>query len=461
MDIMKTRGRHAAKKLLFIGLSAILPMVIFFARPFGMTIQQSAVTALLILVIIWWCTGIVNKTIASFVLILGFLLFSGAPAKNVFSFPLSGTFPLIALTYLFSRGVANSGLAEKYLEPLLVRAGDTPFKAILLGGLMLAVTIYAIPQPLARLIIISDIVKGYLDKTNTEENVRSVVLFGVFLLYIFVNMLTMNADIILNTASVTVAGLSMKDWEWIRCMAIPSLVYTAVVVALFAFMFRKELRGKGLTLKEARREEKTKMSGRDKLMLAIVLVTMLLWLTESFHGFPNWVITLCSIILMFAVGILKLPDLKAIDVPMLVFLTAAMSIGGVMSANGTADLIFSRLHSMIGGSTTYMVLAIMLITICMHMFLGSNTTTVSVVIPGIVYMCQGVLPSAVVMFIVYITSATQWLFPFHSVGLMMGASKNYFSSRHILTIGIPLSFLVFAAIFCLYLPWWKLMGIFA
>lgn len=465
MDLIKTKQRTGntsiGQKSLYIALTALLPLLLLLARPLGMDRRQAFVTALLVLVITWWCTGVVNKTLASCVLILGFLLFSGAPPTTVLSFPLSSTFLLITLTYLFSRGVTKAGLAERYLEPLLRKVGNTPLKALLCGGLMLLITVYAIPQPLARLIIVADIVKGYLDKTDGKAELKSVLLFGIFVLYIFVNMLTMNADIILNTTSVAVAGLEMTNEQWIWYMAVPSLAYTAVVIALFMFLFRRELVGKKLQIQETRGEASQEVSGtREKMLLLLVAGTMILWLTESLHGIPNWVVTLCSIGVMFALGALKISDLNAIDVPMLVFLTAAMSIGGVMSASGTADLVFSTLRELIGGgSTARVVFAVMLITICMHMLLGSNTTTLSVVIPGVIFLCQGVLPSAVVMFIVYVASVSQWLFPFHSVGLMMGSSKNYFTLRHVLMLGIPLTVLVFGAVFGLYLPWWKLIGV--
>lgn len=464
MDLIKTsRGavnKKIGRKPFQIAVSALLPLLLFLAQPLGMDRRQAFVTGLLVLVIIWWCTGLVNKTLSSCILIIGFLLFSGAEPRTVFSFPLSSTFLLIALTYLFSRGVTKSGLAERYLEPLLRKVGDTPLKALLCGGLMLLITIYAIPQPLARLIIVADIVKGYLDKTDGEEGLKSALLFGVFVLYIFVNMLTMNADIILNTTSAAVAGLEMTDGQWLKYMAVPSLAYTAAVIALFMFLFRRELAGKRLRARETPERARQEGAGRrEKGMLLLVAVTMALWLTEPLHGIPSWAVTLCSIGVMFALGVLELPDLKAIDVSMLVFLTAAMSIGGVMSANGTADLVFSTLRGLIGnGSTAQVVFAVMLITICMHMLLGSNTTTVSVVIPGVVFMCQGLLSPPVVVFIVYVASVTQWLFPFHSVGLMMGASKNYFTVRHVLILGLPLTVLVFAAVFGLYLPWWKLIG---
>lgn len=457
--------RHSIdfKRVLKVGMSLLPPLLIFLLCPLGMTPRQSSVAAALLLTIIWWCTGWVDKTVASCILIAFFLLFSGAPVKTVLAFPCSSTFLLIALTYLFSRGIHNAQLAEKYLEPMLRRFGRTPLRVLLLAVFMLVVTMYIIPQPLARLIIVADILKAYLDRTDTDTEERSTLIFGVYFIYVFVNMLTMNADIILNTTAVTVAGLSMKDAGWMRYMTVPSAIYLVAAIALLCLIFRKELMGRKVIVyqggdagsKESRGERR---SYRVEILAA---ATVILWLTEPLHGIPNWAVTLASVLVMYAFGVLKLKDLSAIDVKMLVFLTAAMSIGGVMSANGTSDCVFSVLKGLIrGDSLLGTILPVMLITICMHMILGSNTTTVSVVIPGIIYVCSDVLSAQVVMFIVYIASVTQWLFPFHSVGLMMGVSRNAFTAKHVLKVGIPLTIMVFAAVFALYIPWWRLIGVF-
>lgn len=196
-------------------------------------------------------------------------------------------------------------------------------------------------------------------------------------------------------------------------------------------------------------------------MFVLLGLTIFLWFTEKLHGIPAWIVTLGSIAAMLIMGVLHFPGLiKAIDVSMLIFLTAAMSIGGVMSANGSANIVFSAIQKLIPMHSVYLAIGvIMLITICMHMFLGSNTTTLSVVIPGVVYICKDILPIPIIMLIIYITLATQWLFPFQSVGLMMGASKKYFPSKYIFMIGIPMTFIVFIAIYALYIPWWKFLGL--
>ncbi|MPL95597.1 hypothetical protein SDC9_41769 [bioreactor metagenome] len=462
MDLISTKSKDSMKlikRILLIILSALVPFLIVLTHPLGFNMNQSLVVGILLLVIIWWCTGLVNKITASCVLLLNFLLFSGAQIKTIFSFPMSSTFLLITLTYLFSKGVLNSRMAERYLEPLLIRCAGTPMRAILTSGAILVITMYAIPQPLARIIIVADIMQMYLNKIDVDEKVKNVILFGVFVMYIYVNMLTMNADIILNTTAVAVSGIEMTDGRWMLYMSVPSLLLMTAALALIRLVFAKDIAGKHLCVL-APVQQTAKVNRRDKMLLAVLAVTICLWFTESLHGIPAWVVTLFSIVIMFLLGTLHPADLKAIDIPMLVFLTAAMSIGGVMSANGTADIIFSALRELMSGSSTLLtVLAVMAITMCMHMVLGSNTTTLSVVIPGIIYMCRDMLPAEIIMFIVYITSVSQWLFPFHSVGLMMGSSKNYFPSAYVTRLGLPMTVLVFLAVFLLFIPWWRLIGL--
>lgn len=98
MDHVKTQEKDArnnlSQKVIYIALSAVLPLLILLIRPFEMDMRQSATLAVLLLVIIWWCTGIVGKTLASCVLIVSFLFLSGAQPRTVFSFP--------ALKHLFA-----------------------------------------------------------------------------------------------------------------------------------------------------------------------------------------------------------------------------------------------------------------------------------------------------------------------------------------------------------------------
>jgi len=441
--------------------AAVIAGVIFMERPLQMSGRQCTVISALLVCVVWWSTGWIHKNIASCLLLAVFCLFSGVRARTVFTFPLSNSFLLILFTYIFSRGIEKSGLAEIFLEPVLVKCADTPLKALLSVVAMFFLTMYAIPQPLARLIVVSGIFRHYLDKTEAKTEVKEILMFGVFAIYVFVNCCTEKADIILNTTIVAVAGLDFSDMDWIRYMAVPSLLYLGILLLILCVLFRKQLRGCRLHLREGVEAGKREVRSGDKRMLWLLIVTVLFWMTEEFHGIPAWIVTFVSIGGMFALGALKKEDILAVDLSTLLFLTAAMSIGGVMREGGTADAIFRFLQQVFpAGEAWQYILVMMLIIISMHMILGSNTTTLSVVTPGLIFMYGAVIPAEIIMCITSVTLATQWLFPFHSVGMMIGVSKGYFKSRHMLKTGLVLTLVVFLAVFGLYLPWWKLTGVF-
>lgn len=442
--------------------AVVIAGVIFMERPLQMNTRQCAVISALLICVVWWSTGWIHKNIASSLLLAVFCLFSGVRTRTVFAFPLSNSFLLILFTYIFSRGIEKSGLAEMFLEPVLVKCADSPLKALLSVVAMFFLTMYAIPQPLARLIVVSGIFRQYLDKTDAKNEVKEILMFGVFAIYVFVNCCTEKADIILNTTIVAVAGLNFSDMDWIRYMAVPSLLYLGILLVTLCGLFRKQLHGCQLHLKADADTQKGEFRTCDKYMLYLLLATVLFWMTEELHGIPAWIVTLVSIVGMFAFGVLEKQDILAVDLSTLLFLTAAMSIGGVMREGGTADVIFYSLQQVFPtGEVWQYILVMMLIIISMHMILGSNTTTLSVVTPGLIFMYGGIIPAEIIMCITSVTLATQWLFPFHSVGMMIGVSKGYFKSRHMLKTGLALTLVVFLAVFGLYLPWWKLTGAFA
>ncbi len=436
----------------------LVPILLGCFTPLGMTLRQSLVLGSLITVIIWWSTGWVGKITASCALLIAFLLVGQAPAKTVFSFPLSDNFLLIIFCYLFSRGIENAHIAEKTVQPLLFRFAATPIRMIAVVIFYFAATIYVIPQPLARLIILANIVRVHLKKTDAPEKAQSVLLFSVFLFYVIVNMGAMDADIILNTSAVGFASLSMTNGEWVQYMLAPTVVYTLAVIGLFFLVFRKELHGVKLTPREETDAHREPFTKQEKIVLGIVLGTMILWMTSSWHGINPTYITLAGTALLFAVGVLQKKDLSAIDISTMVFLTAAFCIGSVLEYTGVADVIFSYVGRMFPEQFGFAyLLVIIVITMCMHLVLGSNTTTLSVVLPALMAICDSVMPVQEVFFIAYISLTAHFLLPFHAVSLMIGVGNGYFPSGYATKFGLPMMVLIIAGIFLIFLPYWNIV----
>lgn len=439
-------------------LSLVLPLLLIICRPIGLTMRQSIVAAGVLLTIIWWSTGLVKKIPASLFLIAVFALVSGTGYQTVMAFPLSETFPMIVITYLFSQAISNSGLIDRIFEPMLLRLVHTPVQCLAAMTILLFITIYVIPQPLARVIIVAAMFDRFLKRTTLPESTRSVLMYAVFLMEAVVNMSSKDADMIMNHVAAGFSETPISNGLWIQYMMAPTFVCVVLVMVLFTILFHKDMLGHRIEAQQE--EEQTPFTRQQRLALVIIGATVVLWMTTSLHGINNTIITIVATLLLFAIGILHKEDLRAIDITTLVFLTAAFSIGGVMEGCGAADKIFGSLSGIFPETFSVRYLLIMVfVVMLLHMMLGSNTTTLSVVVPGMMLLCGEVVSSPIIVCIAIISVSFHALLPFHSVSMMVGSSNGYFPSRYVTRMGIPVTVLVYTVVACVFLPYWRLMGL--
>lgn len=443
-------------------LTAAIAAAILLLKPFGLDFRQAAVLAAIAVVIICWTLELCNKTLASAVLVVVLLLLNCAPPEKVLSFPLSATFPMIVLCYLFSRGISNSGIAKLLIDPLLSRYANTPLRIILLMILTLALTIRVIPQPLVRLIMLSEIFSSFLARTDTEEGTRQILLFSLYEFYIIVNAGALNADIILNTSAVSFAGLDMDASAWLKYMLLPTAAYCGLALLTLCVMFRRQLIGAKIHLLpgESAVAGSVHLSRRQTLLLITVLGTIALWITKPLHGVSENTVSLVSVALMAALGWLAPRDLNSIDVSTLVFLTAANAIGSAMTGSGAAQKLLSGLKGAFPAefSIRY-VLLLILVSMALHFLLGSNTTALSVAIPGLALLCGDTVSPEVLTLTAYMSLIPHHLLPFHCIGMAIGVGNGYFKADLIFKVGLAMMVLIFVAILGIYMPWWKIIGL--
>ena len=186
---------------------------------------------------------------------------------------------------------------------------------------------------------------------------------------------------------------------------------------------------------------------------------VVLWATEDFHPITGTVVVVAATVLMFPLGMLRLPDFRAINVKLLVFLTAAFAIGGTLKACGVADRLFALFLPIFPDTFSRAYVLVVLVTcVLLHTVLGSNITTMSVVVPGLMSIGAGVAPPLPLMFIMCIAVCSQFILPFHHVILLLGEGNRYYSTKELVKVGLPHTVLMFAAVFLFYLPWWHLIG---
>lgn len=448
-------GKKKRRRLIFV-LSLVVPLLILLLRPLELDLFQAVVLAALVLVITWWVSGVVHRIIASAVLLLLFCLFGRTPLTSVFSFPLSPTFYIILFSFLFSQGVANSGLAEKLINPLLFRLVKNRGQLLLALAVCAFVFIFIIPQPYSRVILLSIIFGSFCDAVKMSPRSKSVVLFALFVFSILVNNAVRQGDIVLNSAALGIAGIEMTDGQWAGHMLLPTLVFTALAGLLFYFVYRKQLELPAHYFHTARRAPLSKEEKRYLILIAAIVV---FWALTPLHGVNELITVIAGSALMALFGLLKPKDLKTIDITLLIFVTAAFAIGGVMKGSGVADILFDRFIPLFpAGFSLQFVLVVVLISMVMHLILGSNITTMSVMIPGLFTVAAGRVNNEVLMFLIFFVICAHFLLPFHNVVIMVGEGRKCYDGKLMLRYSIPLTFLVIAAAFAIYLLWWQIAG---
>lgn len=442
-----------------MGLSLIPFLLLLLLRPAGLNGVQALVTASIVLIVIWWSANLIQKIPSSLLLLGIFCACQAAPLTTIFSFPLSETFPLLALTYVFSAAISHSGLVEHFLQPLLARYVHTPIQCM--GAFLLSfyLTFYVIPQPIARLFMMLTIYKQFFAGTTLSPVVKSVLYYALYMFHGASVLSVKEADMIFNYAAVSFSGVAVSSGDWIKAMFIPVTLLCLLLGVMLFLVFRKELAG--VRIQVTSQAESKALTEQQRKAMWIILGTVILWMTTPLHHVSGTWVTLVSVFLLFRIGILTKKDWGTIDVSTLVFLAAAFSIGGVMKACGAADALFGLFRNVFPETFSPKYLCIMvLVTMLIHMILGSNTTTVSVVIPGLMILCQPAVPAQLIVFSTVIGLNYHAIVPFHSVVLMIGAAQGDFPANYVTRTAVPLTALVYLSALVLFYPYWKLIGLF-
>ncbi|NLY45587.1 MAG: hypothetical protein GX053_06310 [Tissierella sp.] len=435
----------------------IFPLLILTFRPLNVDLNQAIILSTLMITIISWIVGKPNKIISSIFLLIMFILFGNTPIRTILSFPLSSNFLMIVFSFIFSQGIINSNLAKKLFLPFINRYSRNGIQFLITMVISVIILVSVIPQPYSRVILLAMVYQEFFNSISLEEATREVLIFSIFAFNILAHLLFKRGDIVLNNGILAVANVQMSELEWMKNLLVPGLGMLVLAMIFFVFAFKKELK---LFKPGEISITKIELNKDDKINLALILIIIVLWATESIHNVSGTTVLIVGTIIMYFRKIIGFKDLKSVNVEVLVFLTAAFSIGSVMAGSGIADKIFGRFTELLPNEFNFLfVLTIVSSTMVLRMFLGSTITTMSVAIPSFISMAEGKINSTIIMFLVFLSLLTVYLLPFHNSLLAVGEGNNYFSNKTVLRFGVYCIILTFISIFLFFIPWWRFIGL--
>jgi sodium-dependent dicarboxylate transporter 2/3/5 len=175
--------------------------------------------------------------------------------------------------------------------------------------------------------------------------------------------------------ALNAAGYEVSFLSWMK-VAVPLEILLLVIVSLLLyFLFRPE-RG----LKIERLELVQQISVRGWTTVAILVATIIMWLTGELHGIRPGAVALLSAAALSALAVIDRRDVDSIDWNILILMWGGLSLSVAMTDSGLADVIAGVNLNDLPGGTWVLAIAVTIVAVTMSTFM-SNTATASLIVP--------------------------------------------------------------------------------
>ena len=167
--------------------------------------------------------------------------------------------------------------------------------------------------------------------------------FSVFAASVPVSLIFLTGDSVLNVLAVQATGKAIGWIDWFIYMGPPNIIASILTCILILFLFKPS---KEVSLNKEEIQKKLASMGSMKpleVRTAIwIFLAIIFWMTDSIHGIHlGWVtlIIAMGMALPAVGGILTPKDWSEVPIHILLFLTAAITIGTVGGVTGMLGLL--------------------------------------------------------------------------------------------------------------------------
>ncbi|MBD3765085.1 MAG: anion permease, partial [Rhodobacterales bacterium] len=196
---------------------------------------------------------------------------------------------------------------------------------------------------------------------------------------------------------------------------------------------------------------------------AILLVTLMLWMTGSLHGISSaWIgLITASVLLLPGVGVVSQPAFRqSVDFGMLLFVAGALALGAVVNASGLGAMlggVLERALPLAPGAAAVNFLSLSFMSAVTGLF-----TTV----PGVPAVLTPMAPElaaqtgfdlrAVLM--TQVVGFSTVVFPYQVGLLVVAMQMSGERLGHLVRVSLPLAGITLFALMPLDFLWWRLLG---
>lgn len=367
-----------AYRLLIAALLAAIPLT-FVSSPVMARAGAIAVVCLYI-----WLAEITPPFVPTLLLMAATPLLLAAidPKFSVTSVLSWAADPVMALFFGgFALGVGTSAYGvDRWLAHIALRRAGNSLSLFLLFVLLITAFLSMWLSNIAAAALMLAGIRPVLNEFGKDDLVRRIVLVGVAL---GANLGGIATPIGTGPNAIAIASIDQKYHVSFADWMVFALPLTIGMLGLGYMILLLRVRGDSKTWAEKKHtltdeSQSERVLGQWKF-LTIIALTILLWLSEPFHGVPSSIIALSSAAVLFLTGMLTKKDLLKIDWSTLMLIAGGITLGRLLEQSGivaalSAVIPFSQLN-------TTMALFVLCLVSALLSALMSNTATVVMLIP--------------------------------------------------------------------------------
>jgi anion transporter len=384
-----------------------------------------ALFAFLLAAILWSTTSISADYIA-LTTVLFLVLTGGTSQEQLFDALASDVIWLMIGAFVLGGAVQKTGLAAR-LTQLVVSRAETVRGIFWLVTTVLIPMSFLIPSTSGRAAVAIPVFRSIANVTGDRRIIRALAILmpTIILVSTIVALVGAGSHLIANDLLQQIADTRISFTQW-ALYGVPfglAASYLSCWVIMWLFLDQKRL-DRPLRLPTAKRQP---LSRSEWITLVVVLLMIVLWLTESWHGYEIATVTVIGAILLTlpGLGVLKWKDgLKAVSWNLIIFVGAALVLGHALIDSGAAEWLIDRIFavSSIAGTESRSVILILLalISLTSHLYMTSHTARAAALVPALLYLGSSLqLNPVAVMFIGTVGMDYCLTFPVSSKALLM------------------------------------------
>jgi len=358
--------------------------------------------------------------------------------------------------------VETSGLAERAARRLGRMANGSP--ARLYAQMIASLPAFAllVPSAITRNAILIPAYRDALDRMGVAQSDRSgrmlMLALGVL------NPLASSALLTGGLASMTAASL-LGGFSWLRWFALMSVPYYALLLGGAALL--RLIVG---PFEPARRAEavappRLPFSATELKTLAVLAVTLVLWLTDRVHRLSPAIPALIGAAVLLAprIGVLSWKTFEQkLSWGMILSLGASLSLAAAMTQSGAAAFLSRQVIDNLAGAADapYLLVVGLIVAVALvHLAITSLAACIALLIPVAATMAQRAsLDPIVCGLIVTIVIDAVILYPVQTATNILAYEEGYYGAADMRRFGVGMLVLT-TIVVMLTIPYWGLLGL--